>query len=260
MTSVRVAVVEADPELEVGHPSWTSLATKLARVAPDLVVLNELPFGRWLAASDCFDQPAWQRSITIHDTCLAELGELGVPAIVGSRPAEREGRRVNEGFTWTPDGGVVGVHAKQHLPQSPGYWERTWTEPGRRSFEPTSLAGLKIGFMICTDIMFPEHARQYGRQGVDLIVCPRAMPPVAAPLFAAALSMAATVSGCYVASSNRGGTDSAGEPFEGRGCIINPAGVLVAQTNPLDDVVCVDIDTETVRWKQTVYPCDLPKQ
>lgn len=259
MTRVRVAVVEAQAEMVQGSAVWSALSAKVSRIAPDLLVLNELPFGSWLAASDCFEQQAWERSLEVHARSMESLGELGAAAVVGSRPVVRDGVRVNEGFVWTPDDGVVTVHTKQHIPQSPGYWERTWTSPGVQSWELTRVAGLTLGFMVCTDVMFPEHARTYGRRGADLIVCPRATPPIASTLFASAIGMAATMSGCYVASSNRGGQDSRGEPFEGRGCVVNPAGALVAQTNPLDDVVAVDIDTDVVRWKQTVYPCDVPE-
>lgn len=258
MTVRRVAVCEADPELTAGSPAWTRIGETVSRLAPDLLVLNELPFGRWLASSDRFDRRLWDESVALHDEALDRLAELGAPAVVGSRPIVTEnGLRINAGFSWTPDDGVMIRHHKRHLPHSPGYHETTWTDRGDGSFVPFGIAGLKVGFMICTDIMFGEHARDYGRQAVDLIVCPRAMPPRSAGLFRAALSYAATVSGCYVASSNRGGTDSAGFSYDGKGMIINPRAYTIARTNPQDTLVTVDIDTENVRVKQANYPCDV---
>ena len=252
-----MAVIEAAPELAADTDEWRALAGALSRLAPDLLVLNELPFGRWLASSSTFDADAWRDSIALHERCVAQLGELGVPAIVGSRPAERDGVRCNEGFVWRSGRGADAIHTKQHLPHGAGYWETHWTDPGPAPWQVFEAAGLKLGMMICTDIMFPEHARTYGREGVQLIVSPRAMPPGSTSLFDPALKMAAVVSGCYVASSNRGGRDSVGEPYEGRGCVISPLGVVLGQTGRFDPVVAVDIDTAQVAWKQGVYPCDV---
>jgi N-carbamoylputrescine amidase len=111
--------------------------------------------------------------------------------------------------------------------------------------------------MICTDVMFTEHARQYRRDGVHLIAVPRAMPVEAAHIFDVALQMAAISSGCYVASSNRCGRDPAGGIFEGRGCIVNPGGQTVAQSSPFDRIVVHEVSTEYVAWKQNYYPCDV---
>jgi N-carbamoylputrescine amidase len=246
-----------DPELRPGTQAWKQLRLDLERAQPDLFVLNELAFGAWLAARETFDPVAWKQSVEDHEAGVAALDELGVPVVVGSRAVERSGRRCNEGFVWTRDAGAVGAHTKQHIPNSPGYRETTWTEPGERAFEIVQAGPLRLGFLICTDIMFNEHARQYGRNDVDLIVVPRAMPPLAADLFDVALRMAAIVSGCYVASSNRGGTDSAGEPFEGRGCIVDPTGQTVAQTSPFHRVVVHEVSTEFVAWKKSIYPCNV---
>ncbi len=264
MPRIRIAVTENHPFLDVDTPAWEKLAESVERVKPELLVLGELPFGGWLAASNEFDQAAWDASVEAHERCIAALGELGAPAVVGSRAVNEDGKRVNEAFVWTAEGGVVSCpHTKQHIPQSDGFYEQTWTEQGKKQFETVEVAGLKIGFMICTDIMFPEHAREYGRQGANLIVCPRATPPAASEVFRASMHTAATVSGCYVATSNRGASleelmdPAGGARFEGRAHVINPAASLVAQTNPFDPIVVAEIDPELVAWKQTLYPCDL---
>jgi predicted amidohydrolase len=60
-----------------------------------------------------------------------------------------------------------------------------------------------------------------------------------------------------VASSNRGGQDSAGESFEGRGCVVDPTGLTVAQTSRFDRVVVHDLSTDFIAWKKPVYPCNV---
>lgn len=254
-----VGVIEAAPELAYGTQDWSALATKTERQPVDVLVLNELPFGLWLASSHIFDEAAWHKSLEVTNEALAHLGDFHAGTVLGSIPMQLEdGRRVNAGFSWSKKSGLQIHHYKQHLPHGPGYWETTWTEAGPGGFNPFVLEnGLTVGFMICTDIMFPEHARSYGRQATDLIVCPRATPIMDAAMFHAALTMAATVSGCYVASSNRGYTDSAGFSYEGAGMVISPRAIDIARTNPQDFYMVVDIDTDHVRAKQARYPIDV---
>ena len=258
MSTVRVAVGEMNAALLPGTESWASLVGDLRRARPDIFVFNELPFGPWLSARPSFDSAAWKQSVADHEAGIAALDELGVGVVLGSRSVERQGRRCNEGFVWTPQQGVQAVHTKQHIPNTPpSYCETVWYEPGELRFQIAQAGPVRVGFLICTDVMFTEHARQYGRDGVHLIAVPRAMPVEAAHIFDVALQMAAVSSGCYVASSNRVGQDSAGGLFEGRGCIVDPGGRTVAQSSPFDRVVVRDISTEFVAWKQAYYPCDV---
>ena len=83
------------------------------------------------------------------------------------------------------------------------------------------------------------------------------MPPDAAHVFDIALQMTAIVSGCYVASSNRTGRDSAGERFEGRGCVIDPRGNTVAQTSYHQRIAVHEQSTDFIAWKKSVYPCNV---
>ena len=135
----RIAVVESDPELRAGSEAWERLAAELGRARPDLLVLNELPFGPWLAARERFDADAWQASIADHEAAIAALPQLGPPAVIGTRPAVLEGRRCNQAFLWTREGGLHYPHTKQHIPDSPGYRETTWTAPGPQRFATADL-------------------------------------------------------------------------------------------------------------------------
>ena len=99
----RAAVGESDPELRPGADSWTALIRELQRTRPELLVLNELPFGPWIGAREQFDGGAWEESISEHAAGLAALPELGVPLVLGTRPAEVDGRRSRDrglGAAW----------------------------------------------------------------------------------------------------------------------------------------------------------------
>lgn len=257
MTRCRIGVCEMHPELRPDTPAWRRLIADLEAGHPDVLLLNELPFGPWIAARERFDRARWDACVAAHAEGVAALHELRVPVVLGSRATEQDGRRCNEAFVWTSPSGARGVHTKQHIPDSPGYRETTWFEPGAPHFRVVEAGPIRVGFLVCTEVMFSEHARHYGREGADLIAVPRAMPPVAAHFFDVALQMAGVVSGCYVASSNRGGVDSAGEEFEGRGCVVDPLGQTVVETRPSSPVAFCDIDPSVVAWKKTIYPCDV---
>src|SRR5262249_31330806 len=124
-----------------------------------------------------------------------------------------------------------------------------------REFHVATAGNLGMGFLICTDVMFNEHARHYGRNGAQVILVPRATGRESLARWLVAMRMAAIVSGCYVLSSNRTGTDSRGQVFGGLGWIIDPSGEVVAQTSASTPVAFHEIDTNVVRQAQADYPC-----
>jgi N-carbamoylputrescine amidase len=254
-TNFKVAVCETPAELEVGTEVWDTLCGAVSREAPDLLLLNEMPFGSWISAGQTFDEDAWRRSLSLHDAGLARLSELGAKAVAGSRPRVLDGRRVNEAFVWSREDGAQGVHTKQYFPEEEGYYEARWFEGGSRDFMTAGAVGLRVGFLICTELMFNEHARRYGRAGAEVLLVPRAVGVESLRRWLVAARMAAIVSGCYVLSSNRAGADSRGQVFGGSGWIVDPFGDLIAETSPSAPVAVYAIDLALVRRAQSEYPC-----
>lgn len=261
MPTLKVAVCESPPELRAGSAEWSALCRAVAAAAPDLLLLNEMPFGPWIASGPAFDEPVWQESLAAHEAGLRCLGELGAPIVASTRPAVIGGQRVNEAFLWTAEGGLRGVHTKQYFPDEEGYYEARWFAGGERHFRLApigsggSAAGTQCGFLICTELMFNEHARRYGRSGAHLILAPRAAGVPSLGRWLVAARMAAIVSGSYVLSSNRAGTDSRGQRFGGAGWIVDPEGNLIAETAADSRVVCRAIDTDLAARAQREYPC-----
>jgi len=252
---MKVGVCEMTPELTAGSSEWDALRRALDSEKPDLFVLNEMPFGEWVAGAPAFDAEAWKRACDAHQEGVRRLEELGCPVVAGSRARELDGRRVNEAFLWTASDGASGVHTKQFFPDEEGYYEARWFEAGERHFRVATAGDVRVGFLLCTEVMFNEHARHYGRSGAQLILAPRAIGKGSLPRWLIAMRMAAIVSGCYVLTSNRGGTDSSGQLFGGCGWIIDPEGELVAQTSQATPTVFHDIDTDFVARAQKEYPC-----
>jgi N-carbamoylputrescine amidase len=252
---VRVGFVEWPEALEPLGREWGNIARLVARAQLDLLITNELPFGKWLAAKATFGRRAAQASIDVHQEGLACLSKLKVAAVLSSRPVSAEGRLANEAFV-IERGKIRCLHRKRYFPSKPGWFETTWYCAGREGFRAADVCGIRIGVLLCTDAMFNEHARHYGRDGTDLIAIPRASG-ISADNWLAAGKMAAIVSGSYVVSSNRVGPSSDGVMFGGVGFAYHPDGSLLAVTTPAQPLLVVDVEPEVSARQRTSYPCSV---
>ncbi|MCB0344751.1 MAG: carbon-nitrogen hydrolase family protein [Bdellovibrionales bacterium] len=258
---MRIAVCEAAADLRPGEGEWSFLIEQVAEAKPDILLLNELPFGPWFAAQPEPDPAVFDKAVELHQHGIDRLDELGVKAVLGSRPLMEGSDPVNQGFTWTEQNGIQKVHNKQFFPNEEGYYEARWFRRGTTDFKIADVLGIKTGFLICTEMMFNEYARHYGRSGAQLIVCPRATESATLYKWEHALALAAIVSGCYVASSNRNGADEFGLPFAGKGMIFDPFGHLVAETSDSDPIAVADLDLNLIEKAKVGWPChaeDLP--
>jgi len=250
---MKITVCELPAEPAAIEGAWERLASHLESHRSDLLVLPEMAFTSWLAVSDQVNPDAWAKSMDDHATWIERLGELGVGTVVGTRPIVDDGRRFNEGFVWA-EGQLTRAHRKTYLPDEECYWERSWYERGPTSFEPVDTPVGRIGFLICSELWFPTHARDYGLADVDLVVCPRATPDGSIDAWLAAGRVAAVSAGAFCASSNHVGHH--GElDMEGAGFVCHPEdGEALAVTNPTAPAVTVDIDLDDARTAKSTYP------
>ena len=251
---VRLAVCEAPVAMAPGDKGWHALAADARAAHADMFLLNEMPFGPWLCARE---EPNFDDLIAVHrlhEKAVRHYPDLGAQVVLGSQPGFEEGSSVNEGFVWEGEDNMSSVHTKQFLPSEEGWYETQWFERGQREFEVVEVGGIQVAFLICTDIMFNEWARHYGRMGADLIVVPRATPVSTLHRWKTAVQMAAVVSGCYVASSNRAGEEE-GIDFGGLGWIVDPSGVVIAETSADEPVVATDIYRSVSAHAKREYPC-----
>ncbi|MDH5803770.1 MAG: carbon-nitrogen hydrolase family protein [Gemmatimonadota bacterium] len=257
---VRLAVCEAPTGMMPGDASWKNLASDAAACKSDIFLLNEIPFGPWLSARP---EPQFDDLVAVqrlHEN--PPYSDLGAQVVLGSHPVFEDSTNssINEGFAWSEADGMMSTHTKQFFPNEEGWYETMWFDRGEQRFDMIEVGGLSVGFLICTDIMFNEWARYYGRQGADLIVVPRATGVSTLGRWKAAVQMAAIVSGCYVASSNRAGEEE-GIVFGGLGWIVDPSGVVIAETSADDQVVAADLYRSVSAHAKREYPCyveDIP--
>ncbi|MCW6510870.1 carbon-nitrogen hydrolase family protein [Lichenifustis flavocetrariae] len=250
---MKVAFVEWPEALLPDTPAWTVIARQVAASGAELLVTNELPFGPWIAAGATFDKTMARRSVESHEAGIAALAKLNLPAVLSSRPIWFEEHLLNEAFILS-DGQVRPVHQKNYFPEEEGWWEASWFHTVQHGFRAAEVQGLCLGVMLCTDAMFNEHARHYGRQGTSLIAIPRAAG-MATENWLTAGKMAAIVSGSYIVSSNRVGTSDQGTIFGGAGFAFGPDGSLLATTDAQRPLLVVEVDPERSRRQRLAYPC-----
>jgi len=252
---MKLAVCEAPAAMFVDDDGWHGLVAQCESIAPDLFLLNEMPFGTWISVGEERDSEILRTSQEQHLEGMERFNALGTFAVLGTYPRSEGARSVNQAFVWTPLGGLVTVHTKQFFPNEGGFYEARWFDRGKQRFELANALGLKIGFLICTDVMFNEWARYYRHKGAHVIAVPRATPIGSEDRWRTMCSAAAIVSGCYVASSNRSGIDESGMEFAGKGWILDPTGEMIAETSPEKPVAFAELDLSAVQGAQSKYPC-----
>jgi N-carbamoylputrescine amidase len=80
------------------------------------------------------------------------------------------------------DGTNLGVYRKSHIPNGPGYQEKSYFSPGDTGFRVWQTRFARIGVGICWDQWFPETARCMALLGAELFFFPTAIgsePPPA---------------------------------------------------------------------------------
>jgi len=246
---MKVTTTEVPDSLTDFSNFWDTLVLHVKENKSELVLLNEFSFIKWFASKDMSDE-IWASAIQLSGEWEKRLSELNNCIVLGSRPIVDGGKRYNEAFIWTSWGGIQGVHRKNYLPDEEPCWEMSWYSRGDGTFIPTTVTDdIRIGFLMCSELWFNEHARKYGKQGVDIIVVPRATELNSLSNWEVGGKAAAIVSGAYVLSSNR-----VGNGFGGQGWIIDPNGSTLARTDKASPIVTVDIDLSQAVAAKLTYP------
>jgi N-carbamoylputrescine amidase len=251
---MKITVCELPDETGRRDAAWAELVRHLRAHPTDVVVLPEMPFCEWeMFRKRTVDLAAWRSALAAHDAMVARLGELETGAVLASRPVERGGKRLNQAFAWTREGGYRGARAKYYLPDEPDGWEASWFDRGEREFPPAPAGSLSVGFQLCTELLFSQAAWEIGRHGAQLIAAPRATGghrrwPMAACL-------AAIMAGCFVASANRRSYDN--DAFAGRSWLVTPEGEILLETSADSPFLTADVDLSAVDRARETYPRNL---
>jgi N-carbamoylputrescine amidase len=257
--TLRVTVCELSNDPAIIERDWGALVTHVRSESSDLVLLPEMPFHPWVAQTKNADPAIWQAAVEAHDRWMSRLAELAPATVVSSRPVTHQGKRLNEGYVWSAASGYRAVHHKVYLPDEVDFWEASWYQRGAGEFTVVQSGAARLGFLICTELWFSAHARDYARQGIHLLVCPRATPLATVDKWIAGARTAAVVSGAFCLSSNFGGSEPDGIAWAGAGWIIEPEeGAVLGVTSPQEPLLTLEIDLDVADAAKHTYPRYVP--
>ena len=251
---MRATVCELPHAPALLEPAWAALCGHARQQDSELVLLPEFAFVEPLWETPTPDADRWAAAVALTDAWMARLPELGVGWVVGARPVLVGGRRFNEGFAWSPEGGYVPLRRKFHLPDEPGGWEAHWFERGDAAFPRFQAGPLGFGLNICSELWALDTYAPYADQGgaVQAILSPRATAAATTAKWLAVGTVAAARTGAYSLSSNR--VDAAAGTYGGAGWAISPDGALLARTTPAEPFCTVDLDLQAPAAAQASYP------
>jgi predicted amidohydrolase len=253
---MRVTVCELCDDEVSFIQDWARLREHLKQYKPELLLLPEMPFCKWIASDKTLNEAAKLRSVQKHEKWLAEIERLPIKYTVYSKPVIEGDKYYNSAFVYEKGVGHHKIHTKAFFPEEPLFWEETWYDPEDvKTFEPLQLSGIKIGVLLCTEMWFTEYARQYGRQGIDLLLCPRATGITSVNQWIRCGQTLAIISGAYCLSSNRSGLGDEDFQWGGNGWITKPInGNLLAVTSDSEKFITRDVDISRSRQAKNEYP------
>jgi 5-aminopentanamidase len=167
-------------------------------------------------------------------SALADIARSSGIAIVAGF-AEQAGPACFNSAVYVNMHGQQAIYRKTNLFAS---YERSWFAAGDPSCIMVDLDGIKLGFLICYDVEFPENVRRLALAGVDLVVVPTALPagPSADFILDHMIKVRAFENQAHVAYINNAGT-SGDYTFAGRSQIAAPDGSLLIEANAGDEVL-----------------------
>lgn len=198
----------------------------------DIVILPEMfntgfsMFPEKLGESDSGETYGWMKK-------LASEGNFG---ICGSFIVREDHTFLNRWFFVTP-GDDMWYYDKRHL-FSMGGEDRLFTQGKSRLV--FTFRGVRISPFICYDLRFPVWSRNLNEY--DLIIYAANWPEVRRNVWMTLLKARAIENQCYVAGSNRIGTDGAGLEYCGDSMIVNARGEIISSAEmPLECSITAEL-------------------
>jgi predicted amidohydrolase len=253
---MRVTVCELSDNEVRFIDDWTRLKTHLKTYKPDLLLLPEMPFGKWIASERNVDEAGKVASIQKHGQWMKELEQLKVRYTVYSKPVLDGDKFYNTAFVYEKGVGHSKIHTKALFPEEEHFWEASWFDHEEIPlFKPLDIGGIKIGVLLCTEMWFTEHAREYGKQGVDLLLCPRATGMESVNQWLRCGQTLSVISGAYCLSSNRSGLGGNDFQWGGMGWITKPMnGNTLGVTSADEKFITRDLDMSRSKAAKDDYP------
>jgi len=194
---------------------------------------------------------------------------LGVAIVAPVFERRAEGVYHNSAATIGPDGAILGLYRKMHVPDDPAYYEKFYFAPGDLGFLACQTPFGRIGTLICWDQWYPEGARLTALRGADVLFYPTAIgwhPDEKQAhghqqhdAWRTIQRAHAIASGVYVGAVNRVGHEpsegGAGIEFWGGSFLCDPFGVVLAEASlDKEEILLGEIDPARIAEVRRGWP------
>jgi len=259
---IRIALIQLaySGAMESMKTQYRTLIAEAAERGAGLVCLPEfslIPYFPGARQPDGFD---WAEPILggASEGFFSEMAKKHNVYLVGSLYEEaQDGGLFDTATVHAPDGKLIGVTRKVHIPSGNGYHETDYYA-GSDQFPVVQLESINIATPTCYDQWYPELARIYSLGGAELIVYPTAIGDE--PLdhvmdtqdaWETIMRSHAIANGIFIAAVNRVGMEN-GVTFYGSSFICAPDGSILARAGrDSTEVLIADLDPAAItdwRW------------
>jgi predicted amidohydrolase len=244
----------SDDEIQFER-DWVALTAHCQEHRPKLVLLPELPFSKWIASSLIAGISEKMESLRKHDLWDGRLHELAAQYVVYSRPVFDGAKYFNTAFLYEKGKGHTALHVKSLFPEEQHFYEQSCYASPEKEYKAFDTGEIKIGVLLCTEMWFTDKARIYGKQGIDLLLCPRATGIPSVPQWTRLGQTLAVISGAYCLSANKSGFDEVNQfLWGGNGWAAAPGNGELLGTTGEHGFFTADIDLEKAKIAKSEYP------
>jgi len=252
---MRVTVCQLSNDIKQFEKEWVDLVSHCKLNRSEMLLLPEMPFYSWIANELVLNHSKKIAAVRAHEKWLKRIEELGDAIVAYSKPIIKEDKFYNTAFVWTKDAGHQKVHTKYYFPEEAGFYEETWFDREPKNFELIEVNGLRIGFLLCTEIWFAQYTRKYGLKGMDFLLCPRATGESSTEQWIRCGQTSSVIGGAFCLSSNRSGIGEDSFKWGGTGWICQPRdGTLLGVTSNDSPYLTIDIDLAKSKQAENDYP------
>lgn len=215
-----------------------------AQQGASLVCLQELTLSPYFCTRFDVDPTPYMEDIETGPTAqfISKMAKEHQVSITASL-FEKAG--YNTAVAFNPEGQLIAVTRKQHIPSGEKYHEDYYFKPGNSDYPIHQIAGHKLGLPTCYDQWFPELSRIYGLKGAEILVYPTAIggEPTAPgfdsqPMWQKVMIAQGIMSNTFIIAVNRIGTEDSLQ-FYGSSFISTPTGEILAQAPRNEPAVLV---------------------
>ena len=149
----------------------------LAAEGAQVVVLSELHDSLYFCQTENVDNFRYAEEIPSEFTEFYSEAAAANSVVIVTSMFERRapGLYHNTAVVFDTDGRICGKYRKMHIPDDPGFYEKSYFTPGDLGFEPIETSLGKIGVLVCWDQWYPEAARLMAMRGARMLVYPTAI-------------------------------------------------------------------------------------